>query len=77
LADSEIIVLIARLGIDQSDAHELLGMLKRKTSQHDRVDNGELRGGAADAEAEHEHGQKAKRFVLPQNAKADSNILTK
>jgi hypothetical protein len=36
-----------------------------------------LRCSAADAEGEYEYRQKKKRFVLPQNAKADSNILSK
>jgi hypothetical protein len=36
-----------------------------------------LSGSAADAETQHKHRQKKKHFVLPQNAKADPNILPK
>ena len=62
IAVAEIVVLIGRLRIDQPDAHQLFGMRKRKSAEHERVDDGELRRHAADAEREHEHGEKAKRF---------------
>jgi hypothetical protein len=52
-------------------------MRKRKTPQCDRINNRELGGSAADGEAKHEHRQKTKCFVLPQNAKTYSNILAK
>ena len=64
LAEPEIIVLIARLGINQPDADQLLRMRKREAAQDDRVDHGELRGRTADAESEHEDGQKTKRFLF-------------
>src|SRR5215510_4738854 len=50
-------------------------MWKGKASQQDCVDDRELRCRAADAETEHEHGQKAKRLVFGQNAETDANIL--
>ena len=52
-------------------------MRKRKTTQHDRIHDGELGGCEANAQAEHEHGQKTKGFVLEQDTEADSHILTK
>ena len=77
VAEPEVIVLIARLRIDQPDSHQLFGMRKRQTAQRDRVYHGELRGGTANAQAEDEHGEKTKSFVLEQNTEADSHILTK
>ena len=77
VADAEIVVLIARLRIDQADADQLFRMRKGKAAQHDRVDDRELRHRAADAEREHEHGEKTKNFVLQQDAKTDTNILAK
>ena len=77
LAETKIIVLIGRLGIDQPNADQLLGMRKRKAAQHDRVDHGELRGRAADAKCKNQHRQKTKRFLLEQHAQSDAHILTK
>ena len=77
IAVTKVIVLIARLGIDQADAHELFGMRKRKASQQDCVHNGELRRRAADAEPEHEHGQEAKCFLFEQDSQTNSHILLK
>jgi hypothetical protein len=69
--------LIGRFRIDQPNGHQLLRMGKRKPAQCDGINHRELGRSAADAETQHEHRQKKKRFVLPQNAKADSNILPK
>src|SRR5262249_38147282 len=77
IADTKVVVLIARLRIDQSHADQLLGMRKRKPAEHDCVDDRELRGGAADAKSEYQHGQKAKRFVFEQNSQTDPHILLK
>ena len=66
-----------RLRIDQSHAHQLLRMRKRKSAQHESINQGELRGHAADAEGEHEHGEKTKGFFFEQNTQADADILTK
>ena len=63
-AQPEVVVLIARLWIEQANRHQLLGVRERKSTQHDRVHNCELRRRGADAEPEHEHGQKAERFIL-------------
>jgi hypothetical protein len=52
-------------------------MRKRKPAKYNRVNHGELSGSAADAEAEHEHGQKTKHFVFEQNTQPDSNVLAK
>ena len=60
VADTEIIVLVARLWIDQPNAHQLFGMGKGESAQHDRVDHSELSGRAANAEREHKHGQENK-----------------
>ena len=77
IAVAEVIVLIARLGIDQTDAYELFRMRKRKSAEHDRVDHGELRGRAADAESEDQGGEKTKRFLFEQHAQSDAHILPK
>src|SRR5437667_11427 len=77
IAEPEVIVLIARLRIDQPDSHQLFGMWKRQTAQRYGVYHGELRGGTANAQAEHKHGQETKGFVLEQNTETDSHILTK
>ena len=55
IAVPKVIVLIARLGIDQSNACELFRMRKRETTQHHRVNHGELRGSGTDAQAKHQH----------------------
>src|SRR5439155_23289125 len=77
IAEPEVIVLIARLRIDQPDSHQLFGMWKRQTAQRYGVYHGELRGGTANAQAEHEHGQKTKRLLLQQKAQSDAHILSK
>ena len=51
-------------------------MRKRKPAQHDRVDDRELRHRAADAEREHEDGEKTKNFVLQQDAESDTDVLS-
>ena len=77
IAVAEVVVLVARFGIDQSDADQLLRMRKGKPAEHDRVDDRELRHGAADAEREHENGEKTKDFVLQKDAESDAHVLTK
>ena len=66
----KLLILIARLRIDQPDADELFRMRKRKPAQHDRVDHRELRHRAADAEREHEDGEKAER-LCPSRGRED------
>ncbi len=76
IAVAEVVVLIARLRIDQPHADQLFGMRKRKPAEHDGVDHGELRHRAADAEREDENGEKTKDFVLQKDAESDTDILT-
>src|SRR5262249_34636295 len=64
VADAKVIILRARLRIDQAHAHQLFRMRKRKTAQDEAVHDSELRSYAADAETENEHGEKTKRFFL-------------
>ena len=51
-------------------------MWKRKAAQNKGVHDGELSGDAANSEREHEHREKTKSFLLRQNAKSNTNILT-
>src|SRR6266566_5676587 len=73
VANTEVIVLIARLWIDQANADQLLWMGKREAAQNDRVDDCELGGRPADAESEHKHGQKTKRFLLDEDTETDGD----
>ncbi len=50
-------------------------MRKGKPAQHDRVHDRELRHRAADAEREHEDGEKEKGPVLEKNAETDPKVL--
>src|ERR671938_485163 len=52
-------------------------MRKGESAQHDRVNDGELGCGTANAKSEHEHCQKTKHLVLEQKAQSDAKILTK
>ena len=75
VTNTEVVVLIARLRIDQANAGQLFWMGKREAAQNDRVDDCELRGRPADAESQHKHGQKTKRFLLNENTETDAEIL--
>jgi hypothetical protein len=50
-------------------------MRKREPAQDNGVNYRELGGRAANAESEHEDGQKTKRFLLNENAETDAEIL--
>ncbi len=74
-AQPKVVILIARLWIEQAYRHQLLGMRERKTTQHDSVHNCELRRRGADAEPKYEHSQKAERLVLEQKPQPDANVM--
>ena len=72
-----VILLRRRLRIEQTDAHQLLRMREGKSAEDERVDDGELRGHAGDAERENEDSEKAKGFFLEENAQTNADILAK
>jgi hypothetical protein len=50
-------------------------MRERKSAKDERIDDGELRGHAGDAERENEDSEKAKRLFLEENAETNPDIL--
>src|SRR6187401_376150 len=72
---TEIVILIARLRIDQPDAHQLFGMRERKSAQYDCVNHRELRHGAANPKRKHQNGEETKDFVLQKDTNSDTDVL--
>jgi hypothetical protein len=62
--------------IDEVHVHHAVGVREREAAQHDGIDHAELRGDGGDADRQHEHGQRAERTLLDEDAEPDADVLS-
>jgi hypothetical protein len=60
--------------VDEIHVNEPVRVRERESAEQHAVDDGELRGDAADAEGEHQDGQGAERAFLQEDAHADADV---